>query len=111
MNARRLTEDQVADVIRLSREGKKGVELARMFGVSPQLISFVRRRGYKPTYRKVEEKILSEFQGWRDLADRYNAMNPDDQISTDIAIRAHESALQKFRAYFAKRGIQLKDLV
>lgn len=109
MNARKLTEDQVIEVIRLSRSGIKGVEIARQFGVSPQLISFVRKRGYKPTYRQPEERIVSDFIGWADLADRYNLLHPDDQISPYAAMRAHESALNKLKAYFASRGLTKQD--
>lgn len=110
-NQRRLTETQVAEVIKLSREGVPGVQIARMFDVSPQLISFVRKQGYKPVYTNRDAPQVVGDPTWAWVAEQYNLKNPDDPITMDTAHRTHETAIRKLRAYFAQRGLQKHDLI
>jgi hypothetical protein len=110
-NPRRLTESQVSEVIKLSREGVSGVQIARMFGVSPQLISFVRKQGYKPVYKYRDTSQIVWEPTWAWIAEQYTLKNPDDPITTDTAHRTHEIAIRKLRAHFAQCGTQKHDLI
>ena len=104
MRKRRLTEDQVVQIKELAKTSIKRVEIARQFGVSPQLVSTVIRYGYDSRPNWAEKMPREERTSWEALARQYTAMYPDDPLSGQRIKEVHDMAMKKIRAYFDKAG-------
>lgn len=111
MQPRKLTQQQVTEIQELSKTSMKKVDIARKFGVSPQLVSTVIRYGYEtrpPIYRSIPAG--SEPESWERLAQTFNMKYPEEPITAGEARRIHETALVKIAAYWKAQGLKQEDL-
>lgn len=111
MRARKLTDVQVTEIRELAKTKIKKVDIARKYGVSPQLISTVIRHNYNN--RPVRVRVWKREDGmetWESLARQYNATH-DDKITPAQAKQIHDKALRKIRWYFEDQGLTREDLV
>ena len=112
MRTRKLTDQQVFEIQALAKTTIKKMEIARRYGISPQLVSTVIRYGYtsRPNYlRKVPAG--QEFGSWEALAREYNAKYPEDQMTAEQFKDAHDIAIKKLRRIIEDRGWTREDLV
>jgi hypothetical protein len=112
MRIRKLTDAQVSEIQELAKTSIKKTEIARRYGISPQLVSTVIRYGYtsRPNYlRKVPAG--QEFGSWEALAREYNAKYPEDQLTAARFKEVHDIAIKKLRRVIEARGWTLQDLV
>jgi len=112
MRERKLTDQQVAEIKALARTTMKKIDIARKFGVSPQLVSTVVKYGYtsRPTQLRTV-KLTDEFKGWEGIARSFNQKNPDSQITGHEAKAIHDIAIKKIRQYWEGQGLTKQDLV
>lgn len=111
MRARKLTDVQVSEIRELAKTKIKKVDIARQYGVSPQLISTVVRHNYNN--RPIRVRVWKREDGmetWESLARQYNATH-DDKITPAQAKQIHDKALRKIRWYFEDQGLTREDLV
>lgn len=111
MRARKLTDIQVAEIRELAKTKIKKVEIARQYGVSPQLISTVVRHDYDNRPPRVRVwKREDGMETWESLARQYNA-DHDDKITPAQAKQIHDKAIRKIRWYFEDLGLTREDLL
>jgi len=112
MKERKLTDDQVAEIRVLARTPMKKIDIARKYGVSPQLVSTIIRYGYtaRPT-RERHKKADPDLNAWVDLAKAYTAKYPDDPMSGPEIKAVHDIAIKKIRKYFDSLGLAKNDLI
>lgn len=111
MRARKLTDIQVAEIRELAKTKIKKVEIARQYGVSPQLISTVVRHDYDNRPPRVRVwKREDGMETWEALARQYNA-DHDDKITPAQAKQIHDKAIRKIRWYFEDLGLTREDLL
>lgn len=110
MKNRSLTDEQVEKIKELAKTDVKKVDIAKMFGVSPQLVSTVAKYGYgpRPKYRK---QSIEEDNNWMVIAAKYSIMYPDDPIDRHQARRAHDRAIVKIRRAFGIKGVTIKNFI
>lgn len=111
MRARKLTDQQVTEIRELAKTNIKKVQIARQYGVSPQLISTVIRHNYDN--RPMRVRIWKREDGmetWESLARQYNATHEDKVTAAQIK-QIHDRALRKIRWYFEDQGLTRDDLV
>jgi hypothetical protein len=113
MNRRKLTDEQVAQIRQLATTNIKKTEIARQFGVSPQLISTVIRYGYdRPKEEKeVQPLDIDKRKCWEAIASEYTTMYPHDPITPAQAKRAHDLAIDKLKCYFRNHIKEHKELL
>ena len=112
MKPRKLTNDQVAEIQQLAKTQMKKIDIARKFGISPQLISTIVRYGYtsRPT-RERKPKADPSMNTWVDLAKAWNTKYPDERMSAAEIKSVHDLALKKIRMYFEKHELGMNDLL
>lgn len=111
MRARKLTDVQVTEIRELAKTKIKKVEIARQYGVSPQLISTVVRHDYDNRPPRVRVwKREDGMETWESLARQYNA-DHDDKITPAQAKQIHDKAIRKIRWYFEDLGLTREDLL
>jgi hypothetical protein len=111
MQPRKLTQQQVTEIQELAKTTTKKVDIAKQFGVSPQLVSTVIRYGYEtrpPIYRSIPAG--SEPESWESLAKALNAKYPEEPVTAAQVRQIHDIALKKIAAAWAKQGISKEDL-
>ena len=111
MQLRKLTQRQVNEIQELGKTAMKKVDIAKQYGVSPQLVSTVIRYGYesRPTiYRNTP--VGSEPDSWETLAKNFSMKYPEDAITAAEARRIHDTALLKIAAYWRTQGVKQEDL-
>jgi hypothetical protein len=111
MQPRKLTQQQVTEIQELAKTAIKKVDIAKQFGVSPQLVSTVIRYGYEmrpPIYRSIPAGI--EPESWEMLAKTFSMKYPEDAITAAEARRIHDTALLKIAAYWRSQGLKQEDL-
>lgn len=113
MKLRKLTDEQVFQIKELGRTDMKRVEIARRFGVSPQLVSTVIRYGYdRPKYEAPEKPVdPNSRKCWDAIASEYSTMYPDDPLTPDEAKKIHDTALSKLRHHFRNIEAARKELI
>lgn len=112
MQKRKLTAEQVLEIRQLATTAIKKVDIARRYGISPQLVSTILRYDYDSRPTRDKRKMLDGFSSWEDLAKQYNLRYPDESpLSATEAQRVHDLALKKMRAWFDERGRTMSDLV
>lgn len=113
MRERKLSDQQITEIQALAKTTMKKVDIAKQYGVSPQLISTVIRYGYESRpnkYRGIPAGL--EPESWESLAKEFNARYPHEPgISANEAKRIHDIALKKIAAYWASKGITKADEV
>jgi len=112
MRTRKLTDQQVEEIRQLVKTPMKKVDIARKYGISPQLLSTVVRYGYtsRPVYLR-NVPAGQENTSWEALAREYTAKYPDDPMDAIQFKAAHDNALKKLLIECERRGWELKDLV
>ena len=110
---RKLTEAQVLEIKALAATKMKRVDISKIYGVSPQLISRIIRYGYNPRPRYEEFYIKPRIapQTWEYTAAQFTEQNPDDPMTGKAARRIHDKALRKVAAYFKILNLDKNDLV
>lgn len=114
MQKRKLTEQQVAEIKELAQTTMKKVDIARKFGVSPQLISTIIRYGYDSRPFRPDKVKAKPAPGdtWQGLADAYNSLYRDEPaISAEEVKVMHDIALKKMLKYFTERSLDINDLL
>lgn len=112
MQKRKLTDEQVAEIRALAQTSIKRIDIARKYGVSPQLVSTVIRHGYDNRPHRASRATASpETYNWAALAKEYNNRYPDDLISAAEAKSVHDLAIKKMRVWFSQRNENMNDLV
>lgn len=100
MRKRLLTDAQVELVKKRILAGSTKVEMAREYGVSPQLISVVCKFGYGERPKYGYKKHLPKPRDrdcWEVVAQKYTEANPNDPIKATTARKTHDAALAKLR--------------
>lgn len=113
MKPRKLTDQQVEEIKVLAKTSIKRVEIARRYGISPQLVSTVARYGYatRPSYLK-KVKAGEEPDSWEQLAKTYNSKYPDEPpITAAQAQEIHDIALVKLARLLKHQNTKFEDLV
>ena len=111
MQPRKLTNRQVNEIQDLGKTSMRKVDIAKKYGVSPQLVSTVIRYGYetRPTiYRNMS--TTAEPDSWETLAKALNAKYPEEPVTAAQVRQIHDIALKKIAAAWAKQGISKEDL-
>ena len=111
MQPRKLSNQQVAEIQQLGTTAMKKVDIARKFGVSPQLVSTVIRYGYETRphiYRSIPAGL--EPESWEALAKALNAKYPEEPVTAAQVRQIHDIALKKIALAWAKQGISKEDL-
>jgi hypothetical protein len=116
MQKRKLTEEQVKEIQEMAKTTIKRVDIARLYGVSPQLISTVIQYGYtdrRPDKKRDRSKMPSgEFESWEALARDYNLLYPDDKPLNGAEIKAiHDLAIKKIMQTWAEEGLVAADFL
>jgi hypothetical protein len=111
MRKRSLTKEQEAEVKELAGSGMPKAEIARKFGVSPQLISRISLYGYEVRPYRDRRKAPQEPSTWVELARLYNLKYPDDPMSAEEIKSVHDLALKKIKVHFEKQGLVESDLL
>ena len=111
MRARKLTDQQVTEIRELAKTSIKKVEIARQYGVSPQLISTVIRHNYdnRPTRIRIWKRE-DGMETWESLARQYNATH-EDKITPAQTKIIHDKAIRKIRLYFEAQGLTRRDFI
>lgn len=112
MRDRKLTDLQVSEIRELAKTKIKKIEIARKYGISPQLVSTVLRHDYG--CRPLRDRTVytdPEMATWESLARQYTTLNPDDPISGARAKQAHDCALKQIRLYFIQQGLTEEGLL
>lgn len=111
MQKRKLTAEQVAEIRELGKTSIKRIDIARKYGISPQLVSTILRYGYDSRPSRDRSKMRDESNCWEDLARTYNILYRDEPISAAEAKSIHDIALKKIRICFDQAGLKYGDLV
>lgn len=113
MKPRKLTDKQVEEIKILAKTSIKKVEIARQYGISPQLVSTIVRYGYlsRPNYLK-KVKAGEEPDSWESLAKAYNTKYPHEPpITAAQAQEIHDIALVKLARLLKQQNTKFEDLV
>lgn len=112
MQKRKLTDEQVKEIRLLATTTMKKADIARKYGVSPQLISTVLRFDYGQQPRRDRRKApTDEFTGWEALARDYTLRYPEDAMNGAEAKAIHDMALKKVLKYWTDRNVGINDLI
>ena len=113
MRKRLLTDVQVESIKKKIASGSTKVEMAREYGVSPQLISVVCKFGYgeRPKYGyKKQPPKPKDRDCWEVIAQKYTEANPNDPIKATTARTTHDGAILKLRKILKSRCDFLEQL-
>lgn len=107
MQKRKLTAEQVLEIRALGQTAMKRVDIARQFGISPQLVSTVLRYDYenRPDLNRHRRKNPEDIMTWEALARRYTKMYPDDPMTGAEFKAVHDLALKKIARWFTIQGL------
>lgn len=100
MKPRKLSEQQAEEIRSLAKTAMKKVDIARQYGISPQLVSQIIHHGYERKQREYKPIDPYTRKCWQAIADEYNIANPHDQLTPEQAKRCHDAAISRLRYHF-----------
>lgn len=106
MKARKLSEQQIEEIRALAKTSIKKVDIARQYGISPQLVSQAIHHGYERKKENYKPIDLNTRKCWEAIASEYTFANPHDPLTPEQAKRCHDAAISRLRYHFRKREEQ-----
>ena len=100
MKPRKLTDQQIEEIRALAKTDIKKIDIARKYGISPQLVSYVLHHGYEQKPRQYKPIDLNARKCWQAIADEYTRANPSDPLTPEQAKKAHDAAISRLRYHF-----------
>lgn len=110
MKHRALTEKQAEEIRELSKT-MRNIDIARMYRVSPQLVSTIVLHGYgnRPKPKNMSE--ITPYRTWAEVATLYNERNPNDQITEKEARGIYRRMRYKLERALRNAGLNESSLV
>jgi hypothetical protein len=112
MKPRKLNNTQVEEIRVLAKTSIKRVDIARKYGISPQLVSTIARYGYDTRpFRDRRKAVDPDAHTWVTLAQTYNSKYPQEALTPTEAKSIHDLALKKIRVWLEKQNLTKEDLL
>jgi hypothetical protein len=110
MKPRSLNQEQ-ADQIRELSKTMRNIEIARLFKVSPQLVSTIVLHGYGNRPKPKDMSEITPYRTWAEVATLYNERNPHDQITEKEARGIYRRMRYRVERALRQAGFDESSLV
>lgn len=110
MKPRRLSQEQ-ADQIRELSKTIRNIDIARMYKISPQLVSTIVLHGYGNRPKPKDKSEITPYRTWAEVATLYNERNPNDQITEKEARGIYRRMRYKLERALRNAGLNESSLV
>jgi hypothetical protein len=110
MKHRALTEKQAEEIRELSKT-MRNIDIARMYRVSPQLVSTIVLHGYGNRPKPKDKSEITPYRTWEEVAMLYTERNPHDPITAKEARDMYSRMKYRLERAFRSAGLNESSLV